>query len=161
MKAITVQHLESVWMDAPKGVRLMGIDQGTKTLGLALSDPDQRVVTPLKTIARTKLEGDAKALATVIRDYGVGGLIIGWPVNMDGTPGPRAQSVRDYLTHLIPALNNIWWAVWDERLTSDTAHRKMTGEMDLSFHKRKQAVDALAAQTILEDALDYMAKRRL
>jgi len=160
MKAITVQHLESVWASAPKGVRLLGIDQGTKTLGLALSDPDQRVVTPLKTIPRTKLEADVKALQIVIQDYGIGGLIIGWPVNMDGKPGPRAQSVRDYLTLLIPALDNIWWAVWDERLTSDTAHRKITDDLDMTFHKRKQTIDALAAQTILQDALNFVAAQR-
>ncbi|HEY8964407.1 MAG TPA: Holliday junction resolvase RuvX [Alphaproteobacteria bacterium] len=138
----------------------MGIDQGTKTLGLSLSDPDQLVVTPLKTIQRTKLDADAKALQIIIKDYGVGGLIIGWPVNMDGTQGARAQSVKDYLQVLIPKLDNIWHAVWDERLTSDVAHRKMADDMDLSFHKRKTAVDALAAQTILEDALHFMARKK-
>lgn len=160
MKAIEVQHLESVWRGCPKGMRLLGIDQGTKTLGLALSDPDQRVVTPLKTIQRTKFEADVKALEIVIKDYGVGGLVVGWPVNMDGKEGPRTQGVRDYLTLLVPRLGDLWWAVWDERLTSDVAHRLMTTDMDLTFHKRKQAVDALAAQTILQDALDYMAGQR-
>ena len=160
MKAITVQHLESVWRDCPRGERLLGIDQGTKTLGLALSDPDQRVVTPLKTIQRGKFENDVKALEIVIKDYGVGGLVFGWPVSMDGSEGPRTQSVRDYLTLLIPRLGNKWWAVWDERLTSDVAHRKMTIDMDLTFHKRRQAVDALAAQTILEDAIAFMEGQR-
>ena len=160
MKPSEVQHLQSVWPDCPKGRRLLGIDQGTKTLGLALTDSDQRVVTPLKTIRRGKLEADAQALKAVIADYDVAGLIIGWPVNMDGTPGKRAQSVKDYLAVLLPHLDGIWWAVWDERLTSDAAHRLMSGEMNLTFHKRKIAVDALAAQTILQDALNFIAGRR-
>lgn len=160
MKAVAVQHLDAVWQECPAGVRLLGIDHGTKTLGLALSDPGQRVVTPFKTIQRGKFEADVSALKAVINDYGIGGLVIGWPVNMDGKPGPRAQSVRDYLTMLTPRLN-LWWAVWDERLTSDTAHRLMTDDMDLSFKKRGQAVDALAAQTILQDALNFMAACRI
>jgi putative Holliday junction resolvase len=150
------QHLESSWQSAPKGVRLLGLDHGTKTLGLALSDPDQRVVTPLKTIQRGKFEADLAALKKVIDDYGVGGLIVGWPLNMDGRPGPRAQSVKDYMA-MVDARLPIWWAVWDERLSTDAAYQFMD---HLSFDKREKAVDALAAQSILQGAIDFIAANR-
>lgn len=152
------QHLESSWQSAPKGVRLLGLDHGTKTLGLALSDPDQRVVTPLKTIPRGKFEADIQALKKVIDDYGVGGIIAGWPLTMDGREGPRTQSVGDYLKMLEPRFPKIWLAVWDERMSTDAAHHFMT---DLTFDKRQKAVDALAAQNILQGALDFMSAARL
>lgn len=160
MKAIAVQHLSSQLSTMPRGVRLLAIDHGTKTLGLAMCDPAMSIVTPHKTIHRTKMAPDLEALAKIIKDYAIGGIIIGWPLNMDGTEGPRTQSVRDWLTHAIPRLNetmgDIWWAVWDERLSSSTAHNRMTGDMQLTFAKRKQAVDSLAAHAILEDALSYI-----
>lgn len=159
MNSFTLQHLESAWADCPKGVRLLGLDHGSKTLGLALSDPDQRMVTPLKTITRGKFEADVSALKKVIDDYGVGGLIVGWPISMDGREGPRTQSVKDYMVMLSPRLN-LWWAVWDERLSSDSAQRLMADDMNLSFSKRDQAVDALAAQNILQGALDFLQPLR-
>lgn len=159
MNSANLQHLDACFASCPKGVRLLGVDHGSKTLGLALSDPDQRVVTPLKTITRGKFEADVTALKKVIDDYGVGGLIVGWPLSMDGSAGPRTQSVKDYMTMLGPRLN-IWWAVWDERLSSDVAQRLMADDMGLSFSKRDQAVDALAAQSILQGAVDFMAAAR-
>jgi len=153
------QHLESSWQSIPKDVRLLGIDHGTKTLGLALSDPGQTIVTPLKTIQRGKFEADLAALKKVIDDYGVGGIIVGWPVGMDGRAGPRAQSVRDYMAMIDKRLN-IWWAVWDERLSTDTAQRLMAEDMHLTFDKRDRAVDALAAQAILQGAVDFIAANR-
>lgn len=140
-------------------MRLLGIDHGSKTLGLALSDPNQSVVTPLKTIQRGKFEADVAAIKKVIDDYGVGGIIVGWPLNMDGRPGPRTQSVSDYLKMLEPKLN-IWMAVWDERLSTDTAQRLMAEDMHLSFEKRDRAVDALAAQAILQGAVDFISANR-
>ncbi len=137
----------------------MGIDHGTKTLGLALSDPNQTIATPLKTIKRGKFEADVKALEAVIKDYGCEGLIIGWPLTMDGREGPRTQSVKDYMVMLAPRLK-LWWAAYDERLSSDTAHNLMAGEMGLTFAKREKAVDALAAQSILQGALDFMGACR-
>lgn len=156
MKSGDVQHLDAFWQSCPKGARLLGIDHGTKTLGLALSDPAQSIATPLRTIKRGKFDADVQALEKVIRDYGVEGVIVGWPLEMNGRAGPRTQSVRDYMAMLAPRLK-LWWAVHDERLSSDAAHNLMAGEMDLSFAKREQAVDALAAQHILQNALDFMA----
>ncbi len=153
------QHLESSWQSLPKDVRLLGLDHGTKTLGLALSDPGQRIVTPLKTITRGKFESDVAALQKVIADYGVGGIIVGWPVSMDGQAGPRTQSVRDYMAMLEPRLK-LWWAVWDERLSTDSAQRLMADDLNLSFEKRDAVVDALAAQAILQGALDFIAQAR-
>lgn len=152
-----VKHLESSWQDCPRGDRLLGLDHGTKTLGLALSDPSQRIVTPLKTIRRGKFEADVAALKSVIDDYGVRGIVTGWPISMDGREGPRTQSVGDYLKMLEPRFPNIWFALWDERLSTDSAHQFMTG---LSFDKRERAVDALAAQAILQGACDFMAANR-
>jgi putative Holliday junction resolvase len=159
MKSFSVQHLDAVWPQCPQNARLLGIDHGTKTLGLALSDPTHSMATPLKTIMRGKFEADVKALEGVIKDYGVEGLIIGWPLSMGGKAGPRAQSVKDYLVMLTPRLK-LWWAVYDERLTSDAANNLMAGEMGLTFAKRDKAVDALAAQVILQGALDFMCARR-
>lgn len=156
MKPILVQHLSDVLTTLPANQRLLAIDHGTKTLGLAMSDPDLTIATPHKTIMRGKFEADAQALEKVIKDYNIGGLIIGWPLNMDGSQSARTQSVRDYLTLLIPRLNNIWWAVWDERLSTNVAHNLMTTEMNLTFAKRKQAVDSLAAHAILQDALTFI-----
>lgn len=160
MKPIKVQHLRDVLTTIPANQRLLAIDHGTKTLGLAMSDSSLSIATPHKTIMRGKFEADAGALEKVIRDYDIGGLIIGWPVNMDGSQGARTQSVRDYLTLLIPRLNNIWWAVWDERLSSNVAHNLMTSEMDLTFAKRKKAVDSLAAHAIMQDALMFINSHR-
>ncbi|NBX66239.1 MAG: Holliday junction resolvase RuvX [Proteobacteria bacterium] len=155
MKSFSVQYLDAHWQSCPGGARLLGVDHGTKTLGLALSDPAQRMATPLKTIQRGKFEADVKALETVIKDYGIEGMIVGWPLSMDGSEGARTQSVKDYLTMLMPRLG-LWWAVFDERLSSDAAHRLMIDEMQLNFSKREKAVDALAAQNILQGALDFM-----
>lgn len=151
------QSLESSWQSAPKGVRLLGLDHGTKTLGLALSDPDQRVVTPLKTITRGKFEADMQALKKVIDDYGVGGVIVGWPLNMDGREGPRTQSVGDYMKMVEKKFPHLWIASWDERLSTDAAHQFM---VDLTNDKRERAVDALAASAILQGAVDFIAANR-
>lgn len=159
MKTPPVQYLENAWQACPSGVRLLGIDHGTKTLGLSLSDPDQRIATPFKTVRRGKFEADVAAIKAVVADYGVGGLVVGWPLGMDGREGPRTQSVRDYMAMLAPRLG-LWWAAWDERLTSDTAHNLMAGEMGLTFAKRDAAVDALAAQVILQGALDFVSRNR-
>lgn len=151
------QRLESSWQSCPRDKRLLGIDHGTKTLGLALSDPDQTVVTPLKTITRGKFEADVQALSKVVDDYGIGGVIVGWPLTMDGREGPRTQSVGDYIKMLEPRFPKLWFAVWDERMSTDAAHQFMA---DLTFDKRERAVDALAAQNILQGAVDFISVNR-
>ncbi len=154
-----LQYLEAGWNGAPRDARLLGLDHGAKTLGLALSDPGQTVVTPLKTITRAKFEADVTALKKVIADYGVEGVIVGWPLEAGGREGPRCQSVRDYMAMMGPRLG-LWWAVWDERLSSDAARRIMAEDMHLTFEKRDRAVDALAAQNILQGAVDFIRANR-
>ena len=141
---------------APKA-RLIGLDIGTKTIGLALSDERRVVATPLETISRTKFTADAERLKALIQARGAAGLVYGLPLNMDGSFGPRAQSVREFARefHKRCALP---YAFWDERLSTAAVQRAMVGEADLSRAKRAAAVDRAAAAYILQGALDALAR---
>lgn len=132
--------------------RLLGLDLGTKTIGLALSDLSRTVATPLHTIARTKFTKDVQELFGVIDKHGVGGLVIGLPVSMDGTEGPRCQSVRQFATNLL-ALRDLPVAFWDERLSTAAVTRTLL-EADASRKRRAEVVDKMAAAYILQGALD-------
>ena len=136
------------------GMRLAGLDLGAKTIGIALSDPGLRIATPLHTIRRTKFGADAAALLAVCGRERVGGLILGLPVNMNGTEGPRAQATRAFLRHLAP-LTDLPIVLWDERLSTAAAERAMI-EADLSRRKRAEKIDAAAAAFILQGALDRL-----
>lgn len=144
--------------------RLLGLDVGEKTIGLAVSDPGLVVASPVGTVRRTKFTLDARELAKTIRDYGVGGLVIGLPLNMDGSEGPRAESVRQFARNLIeradllgaePAI-----AFWDERLSTAAVERFMIAEADMTRKRRGEVVDRMAAAYILQGALDALAHRR-
>ena len=146
------------------GQRLLGLDIGSKTIGLALSDPGLIVASPIDTIRRTRLNDDLVALGRVMRERDVGALVLGLPVNMDGSEGPRAQSTRQFARSLLerfallelsdePALT-----FWDERLSTAAVTRFMI-EADMSRKRRAQVVDKAAAAYILQGALD--APRRL
>lgn len=137
-----------------KGARLLGLDVGTKTIGLALSDPSWTVATPLKTIDRTKLSQDIEALQEMIDAFQVKGLVVGLPVNMDGTEGPRCQSTRQFVKN-VAAHIHLPIALWDERLSTSAVERFML-EADLSRKKREKLVDKLAAGYILQGALDLL-----
>ncbi|GJL84621.1 MAG: putative pre-16S rRNA nuclease [Micavibrio sp.] len=145
---------------APKDVRLLGMDPGTKTIGLAVSDPAHSIATPLKTIKRTKFTKDIEELRQVIADYEIGGFVLGYPVNMDGTEGKRCQSVRDFAqemgNHADIFGDNPWIALWDERLSTETVESFLVESVDMSRTKRKHVVDKLAAQHILQGALDFI-----
>lgn len=142
------------------GERLLGLDLGMKTIGLALSDVNRGIATPMKTIRRTKFTKDAEALLAVCAEQNVGGLVIGLPVNMDGSEGPRAQATRAFARNL-RQLTDLPIAFWDERLSTAAAERAMI-EADMSRAKRAQKIDAAAAGIILQGALDRLAmlKRR-
>jgi len=155
-----MKTLQDNWAAAPRGVRLLGIDQGEKTLGLALSDPDQGVATPFKTIRRAKLHLDAAELAKIVKDYEVGGLIISYPLNMDGSEGPRCQAVRDYMTALAGEIDIPFAALWDERLSTFSAERSLIDDLGLRRDRRRAVIDAAAAQVILQGALDYLGQQR-
>ena len=142
-----------------RGERLLGLDLGDKTVGLALSDSALRVASPLETLRRTKFTKDAAALKRVIARCQVGGLVIGLPVNMDGSEGPRCDSVRQFAANLeriagigLPA------AFWDERLSTAAVERVLIGEADMSRKRRAEVVDKMAAAYILQGALDSLAR---
>lgn len=160
--------LKDIAGDCPKGVRLLGVDLGTKTIGLAISNDDQSIATSLKTIERTKFARDIEALAAVMKEFEVGGLVIGWPLNMDGTRGAscdRVQSFVDEMKNYPQAMGtdlwtDLWIAYWDERLSTDAVHDFLVKSVDMSRTKRGQVVDKLAAQIILSGALDYLSGHR-
>ncbi|WP_051279175.1 Holliday junction resolvase RuvX [Hellea balneolensis] len=133
---------------------LLGLDPGTKTLGLAISDRTRLIATPLETIRREKFTLDAKKLLDVYERDQASALIIGLPVNMNGTHGPRTQSVRDFCTNLL-RLKDLPIFLWDERLSTMAVTRGML-EADMSRKKRKENVDKLAASYILQGVLDRL-----
>lgn len=162
---MTVGLLKDIAAKAPKGRALLGIDVGQKTLGLAVADPSMSIATPLYTIQRTKFTKDVEELASVVQDYEVGGFVIGLPLNMDGSEGPRCQSVRDFALELArqPAVVGAkpWIALWDERLSTAAVHDLVDNlvGMKRSKAKEKGITDKLAAVLILQGALDFMANR--
>jgi len=132
----------------------MGVDLGSKTIGLALSDVSLTVATPLETIRRTKFTADATRLLALAAEHGAGGLVIGLPVNMDGTEGPAAQSARAFARNL-EKLSALPVAFWDERLSTAAVTRTLI-EADASRARRAEAVDKLAAAYILQGALERL-----
>jgi putative Holliday junction resolvase len=138
--------------------RLLGLDVGSKTIGLALSDALGMVATPLETIRRTKFVRDAQALAALIDAREAGGLVIGLPINMDGSEGPRCQSVRQFAANLLGVIDRPI-AFWDERLSTAAVTRLMI-DADLSRKRRAELVDKMAAAYILQGALEQLRAQR-
>lgn len=135
--------------------RLIGLDLGTKTIGVAVSDVELRVATPLTTISRTKFKADAAELLRIAENEKAFAIVIGLPLNMDGSEGPRAQAARAFGRNLSPLLD-VPIVYWDERLSTVAAERAMI-EADLSRKKRAERIDAAAAAIILEGALGRLA----
>jgi putative pre-16S rRNA nuclease len=150
--------IEDLLSRLPAGARLAGLDLGTKTIGIALSDSGLRIATPFQTIRRTKFGKDAEALLALCAKESIGGLVLGLPVNMNGTEGPRAQATRAFLRNLAP-LTSLPVVLWDERLSTIGAERAML-EADMSRKKRAEKIDAAAAAFILQGALDRLARLR-
>lgn len=140
------------------GQRLIGIDLGTKTIGLALSDPGLVIATPLRTIRRTKFGKDAAELLDLCQRENVGAIVLGLPVNMNGTEGPRAQATRAFARNL-QNLTDLPIVLWDERWSTSAAERAMI-EADLSRARRAEKIDAAAAGFILQGVLDRLAGLR-
>jgi putative holliday junction resolvase len=136
----------------PKESRILGLDVGDTTIGLALSDVLRSIASPLLTIDRSKFSKDAKQLRDIIAKHKVAGLVIGYPVNMDGSHGPRTQSTRTFVSNLSKQVQ-LPMLLWDERLTTMAVERAML-EADLSRQKRAQLVDKLAASYMLQGFLD-------
>jgi len=139
----------------PAGKRLLGLDVGTKTVGLALSDPSLTVASPLQTIRRTKFTRDAEELEAIISEHGVGGLVVGLPLNMDGSEGRACQSVRQFADNLL-ARNDMPIAFHDERLSTAAVERMLVKEADMTRQRRAKVVDKAAAAYILQGALDHV-----
>ena len=138
------------------GRRLMGLDVGARTVGLAVSDALRLVATPLTTLRRTRFRTDAEALRWIVDEHEVGGLVVGLPVSMDGTEGPRCQSVRQFAANLAGVID-LPTAFWDERLSTAAVDRLLIQEADMSRRRRAQVVDKMAAAYILQGALDAIA----
>src|SRR5215813_934534 len=138
------------------GARLMGLDVGTKTIGLALSDTRRIIATPLETIRRRRFREDVARLFGLLDTHEVGGLVIGLPLTLAGADGPRTQSVRQFARNLV-ALRDLPVAFWDERLSTAAVSREMIAA-DLTRKRRGEIVDRVAAAYILQGCLDYLAR---
>lgn len=157
---MAVGLLRDIIDSCPKNARLLGLDIGERTIGVALSDSGHSIATPLKLIERTKFTKDILELKKIIIDYGIRGYVLGYPVNMDGTIGGRCESVRHFGQEMgnHPDIfgENPWIALWDERLSTVSVNKFLINDVDMSRTKRKQNVDKLAAQFILQGALDFI-----
>jgi putative holliday junction resolvase len=138
------------------GQRLLGLDLGTKTIGMALSDPLRMVASPFETIRRGKFRPDAERLAAAATKLSVGGLVIGLPVSMDGTEGPRCQSVRQFAANLEPFLP-LPMTFWDERFSTAAVEREMIAH-DMTRKRRAEIIDRVAAAYILQGFLDWLRR---
>jgi putative Holliday junction resolvase len=136
--------------------RLLGIDPGSKTIGLALSDVRLMIASPYGKLPRRKLTANAAEIAAIARAEGAGGLVIGFPLEMDGTYGPAAQAVRDW-SFALTAASGLDVALWDERLSTAAVNRMLIREADVTRAKRALRVDSIAASYMLQGALDATA----
>ena len=158
MALVTVSLVEIE--DLPKllapEARLLGLDLGTKTIGMALSDVSRSVATPYETLRRTKFTADVKAIAAAIAENGVGALIIGLPINLDSSEGPRAQSTRAFARNLA-SLIAVPIVLWDERLSTQAVERHLI-EAGASRKRRAEVIDRMAAAYVLQGALDRIRR---
>ena len=141
----------------PAGTRLLGLDVGTKTIGMALSDTTLMIASPLDTIRRTRFRDDLKRLLDDIARHRVGGIVVGLPLALDGSDSPRTQGVRQFAKNLM-AHAELPLAFWDERLSTAAVERGMI-EADLSRRRRAELIDKAAAAYILQGLLDHLSHR--
>jgi putative holliday junction resolvase len=152
------QKLEQLAAGFTRGQRLIGVDLGSDTIGLAVSDASFSIATPVTTIRRTKFTRDAEQLAALIKERQAGALVYGLPINMDGTEGPRCQSTREFAREFAKRCP-LPYAFWDERLSTAAVQRMLTDEADMSRKRRAEVVDRAAAAYILQGALDALRTR--
>lgn len=158
-QVMALADLPSLACALAPGGRLLGIDLGTKTIGLALSDVRRAIASPYGSLARRKLAVTAAEITAIARRHGVGGIIVGLPLCLDGSVGPAAQAARDWAASLAEA-TGLPTALWDERLSTAAVSRMLIGEADLSRRRRAQVVDAAAAAWMLQGALDSLRRLR-
>jgi putative Holliday junction resolvase len=142
------------WL-APEA-RLLGLDVGTKTIGMALSDVTRSIATPFDTVPRTKFTSDAKTIRQVLEANQVCAMVIGLPINLDGSEGPRAQSTRAFARNLAAHIA-VPMVFWDERLSTAAVERHLI-EADASRKRRAEVIDRMAAAYILQGALDRLRR---
>jgi putative Holliday junction resolvase len=140
----------------PPFTPLMGLDLGTKTIGVAVSDIGRVIASPMELIRKTQFTKEAETLFALMKSRGAVAIVIGLPVNMDGTEGPRSQSSRAFGRNLLRLDPGLTIAFWDERLSSAAVNRMLIDEADLSRARRGQLVDKAAAAYILQGALDRL-----
>ena len=133
--------------------RVIGLDPGSKTIGVALSDVRRMLATPYGSLKRGKLKANALEIAAIARKEGASGLVVGLPLSMDGTVGPAAQAAKDW-TLALSEVTGLPAAMWDERMSSAAVNRFLIGEADLTRKRRAEAVDRAAAAWMLQGALD-------
>ena len=154
MTAASIISIEDLPPHLERDARLLGLDVGTKTIGMALSDVTRSVATPFDTIRRTKFTADAKTIREVVEKNQVGALVIGFPLNLDGSEGPRAQSTRAFARNLAAHVA-VPMVFWDERLSTAAVERHLI-DADASRKRRAEVVDRMAAAYILQGALDRL-----
>ena len=152
---MAVVELTELPAAVPAHSPLVGLDLGEKTIGVAVSDATRTVASPLELIRKTKFTDDAGALFRLMESRGAGGIVIGLPVNMDGTEGPRCQSSRAFARNLL-RLRDVPIAFWDERMSSMAINRMLIGEADMTRARRADVVDKMAAAWILQGALERL-----
>ncbi len=152
MNVLTLEELANAM---PAGKVFAGLDLGTKTIGVAISDLGFTLATPRDVIKRVKFTKDVEKLLALLETERVGGCVIGLPINMDGSEGPRAQASRAFVRNVAPK-SDMKFAFWDERLSTVAAERALL-EMDVSRKKRAARIDAAAAAFILQGALDRLS----
>ena len=153
-----VIEIEAVEGYLGRNQRMMGLDLGTKTIGIALSDVERRIGTPLETLRRVKFTTDVELLRGLLDRYDVAVLVMGLPLNMDGSEGPRVQSTRAFVRQSMPLLGRPY-VFWDERLSTAAVTRALI-DQDASRARRRDVVDRMAAAYILQGVLDRMASLR-
>lgn len=151
---------EDIATAMPKNCRLMGLDLGDKTIGVAVSDTMQSLATPVTTIARTKFAKDIVELGHLINEFEVGGYVLGWPLNMDGSTGGRCDVTRSFADEMgkhceIFGANPVI-ALWDERLSTQSVDNFLDNTVNMRRKNRKNVIDKLAAQVILQGFLDSL-----
>ena len=147
---------ESLGASLQRNQRLAGLDLGEKTIGVAISDTERRFANPLKTLRRAKFADNAAELLTIAKTHNIAAFVLGLPLNMDGSSGPRVQATRAFARNLA-AITDIPMLFWDERMSTMAAERTLI-EADLSRKKRAAVIDAAAASYILQGALDRLAR---
>jgi putative Holliday junction resolvase len=153
-QALSTIAIEALTDHLKDGQTVAGLDLGTKTIGLAVSDRGLSFAHPRPVIRRVKFTVDAQTLLKSLSDENVGAVVIGLPVNMDGSEGPRAQATRAFVRNM-EKLTPLPFVFWDERLSTVAAERTLVG-MDVSRQKRSQRIDSAAAAFILQGALDRL-----